>query len=160
MKQIILISLSLLVFACTNPSEKKSEKQTEKVEKINKSTPLDTVFAKFDHVFKYDKDGMKEILGYNQLSDTVVDFFIQLENENQIQELTGQAVCLYCSMDSEMDEDENGLAYPASEYFYESENYVVSIRIDIESGENAKLNFAENEALELFAMRLLKRISK
>ena len=160
MRQIILIFISLFVFACTNPGNQKSEKQSETVDTLTETTPLDTVLAKFENVYKYDKDGMKEILGYNQVNDTLVEFYIQLVNDREVIELTGQAICLSCMLDIELDEDENGIAYPANEYYYETEDIVVFIRIDIESGENAKLNFAINEKLELFAMKLLKKVKE
>lgn len=68
----------------------------------------------------------------NWKSENKIEFVFTVKEKNSPKQFVLKGIAISNSQDSEIDEDENGNAYPAIEYWYKSKDCEFSIRIAME----------------------------
>ncbi len=158
----ILLGLIVLMTSCTSNRNQKekivenSEIDTaalvsnqETVQDINfnekNSEPL--AWNSFEMIFMIEKYETKQKLGVSVLSNNLIEFRLNTENELCNIEYWGKAKNLYPEGDPEIDEDECNVAYPSREFILENKDYMLSVRISLDE-DKAKILYHDKTATE------------
>ncbi len=162
MKKIGLLIL-ILSYNCSSNIQ-----QTEKVDKVDKPEVDSTAFEisqdqmgvhanetneepldwnNFEFILKAEDLETKQILGFSNISNEVIEFRLKTENQLCDTEYWGQAKNQFPDSDPEIDEDDCGSAYPAFEYVFENKNYELRIRISLDE-DKAKLMFQDKSGID------------
>lgn len=112
------------------------DKSQEKVETDNVTENIDDPkdFDKFEMRFEHEdkEQNFKQRLGITWLTDNSIEFRLMTDDDICGTDYWGSAKDNNVNMDPEMDEDENGDTYAASEYSIEQETYSLRIRISLD----------------------------
>ncbi|MFL5763989.1 MAG: hypothetical protein ACJ77K_08620 [Bacteroidia bacterium] len=86
---------------------------------------------KYQNLYVYENENIKEILGVNFIKDNEIEFMGRFKRKDRscITDFNGKAKNSNANMDPEIDEDEDGNAYPSAEYLFEDGKRVISVRI-------------------------------
>ncbi|MDB5199275.1 MAG: hypothetical protein JWO92_1238 [Chitinophagaceae bacterium] len=142
----IISSLLLLTVGCNNNAEKNMEQKNNLQDTTQTvSKPLmDTVITKGKEIanilYEYKNDTLLQTLTIKYLSKQDISFELASVNKvkNKTSTLTGIAKGKP-NRDPEMDEDEEGNAYAATEYHYNKEGCSLSIRIAMGTKDKAQI---------------------
>jgi hypothetical protein len=87
-----------------------------------------------EYVYAFENDTIRQRVALNYLMDTVIRFAYAVENKIRLQSsvIQGTAINKYSRNDPEIDQDEEGLAYPADEYVYSNQCWL-AFRIHMET---------------------------
>ena len=147
--------MTSLVISCNQVSKKELNKEeiTDKTPvKNNEFNEISTTinnksidWNKFQNIYAYvdTENEFKQILGINYINPDSISFQLVCCSMMCEMELSGNAKNLNPNGDQEIDEDENG-AYPVDEFIFETNEYVVSIRIDSETKTKSRFIFTPN----------------
>jgi len=130
----------LLVIGCQNSHELKDQRtntDTSSTVVLDTIQPLNqpTMELTDYQVYSFENDTLSQRIEVSFVTESEIKFRLVCENKKRIQssQIEGKAKCKI-DADPEIDEDEDGNAYPAQQYFFE--NYCwLSIRIDLEQKE-------------------------
>ncbi|MFN5168931.1 MAG: hypothetical protein ACK5DD_04860 [Cyclobacteriaceae bacterium] len=154
---LLIFTLTVLTFSCqptTNPestsnSDSLSNDNIETTDKNDNEDSTDTIhkgkdFDKFEMTFEFEDKEQKfgQKLGVTWLTNDSIEFRLLSEDGICDTDYWGSAKNNYPDMDPELDEDENGEAYPASEYVTEQATYSLSIRISLDK-DRARIIFVD-----------------
>jgi hypothetical protein len=138
MRNLLIIFLFSFL-SCGNPNNINFNNTSEnysREEEINNSISSNSVQSplEIDSVlnYVYENDTLIQKIEIQYLSKEKISFLLTSENKQnkKIFKIQGTALSIADS-DPEIDEDEEGSAYPAQQYIYENECWL-SIRIDLE----------------------------
>jgi hypothetical protein len=137
----LLVALAMM--SCGNP---KQEKET--VELI--VSEIDTAIATnskqnelklngYEKTFVYEDNLVKQILGVNYKGENIIEFSLKLEKKDGSCKVNfqGEAKNKNENLDPELDEDEEGIAYPSNEFVYEKEKCIIALRIAMKEKDKA-----------------------
>jgi hypothetical protein len=124
--------LSILISSCNGNIPEKSEQEKESLQAKNAvADPQTEKINKFQNVYIHEDDKSKEILGVNFIKDNEIEFIgrVKKKDLNCVMDFHGTAKNKNANADPEIDEDEDGNAYPSYEYLLEDGKFVIAIRI-------------------------------
>jgi hypothetical protein len=154
---LLILTLTVLTFSCqptknqenTSTSDSISDDNIETTDKNDNEVSTDTIhkgkdFDKFEMTFELEnkEQRFKQRLGVTWLTNDSIEFRLLSEDDICDTDYWGNAENNYPDMDPELDEDENGEPYPASEYITEQTKYSLSIRISLEK-DRARIIFVD-----------------
>lgn len=93
----------------------------------------------YSQVFDYEDSLVHQILGVNFATEYEIEFtsqFIKKDGSCNFQ-MKGRAKNINKDLDPELDEDEDGLAYPSNEFIFEEGKCITSVRIAMNDGDKA-----------------------
>jgi hypothetical protein len=146
----ILICISLILLSCKKENENISEFHEERIElqineeeKNKKSLEVVNEQTK-KSLYSYEDEMIKQTIDLEEISKSKVKFSLLHYNKKKdvTSSLNGVAEIKKLG-DVELDEDEEGEAYPVDEYIYMNKDCYLSIRIEKES--KVKLRIMETE---------------
>lgn len=113
-----------------------------------------------EKVFVYEDDKIKEELIITAQTDNSISFYFGVDSKAGLcsRSLTSSASMAHQGSDPEIDEDESGVAYPANEYIYKGDDYVLYFRISLDN-DKAKVR-VEQDALCNIDESVILRIKK
>jgi hypothetical protein len=160
-KNIFIISLILFgLLSCKNENTKKenTHSKTPKILKKN-SNPI---FSQndFEMVYEYSNGESNQLLGINIIDKKNLSFHLVTKTLPCDTEYWGNAENKYSDIASEVDEDENGIAYGASEYVKTEGEYTIFIRLALDSSKVIIKYIEENEQTDCLPIteKIMKRI--
>lgn len=170
----IIFGILLITASCTNASiDRKIGKGNTDTTLISVSLKSDTTIIKTKDkenvsavFYEYKNDTLLQSLVIKHISPKEISFELTSFNKakNKTSTLTGTAK-EKLNQDLEMDEDDEGNAYATTEYHYTKGECSLSIRIDMDNKNRAKMleyncdKFHEN-GCPFESMRVLKRVQK
>ncbi len=150
---VFLILFAIILIGC------KTETKQSTYNVANSEVQEISLDKEFSNVYEFRNSDTHQLLGVNFLTDTSIQFQI-LVSYHSINKIEGIASRSSIIMDVEIDEDENGIAYPADEYYYKDEKLWIAIRIGMEDKAKAKINFSGDKKLEEVKMLPMKLIEE
>jgi len=119
-------------------------------------------FSKESDVYINTDGTLTSYLYLAEINDSIIEFsLLVLENDVLVDLIKSkQAISPGLYQDPEIDEDEEGVAYPAQQYFYETADCWISVRIDIDTNNKAKLNIGECQELQKITHELDMKLFK
>lgn len=127
MKKVpILLIFTAILFGCKTETKQSTNIVT------NSEVQEISMDEGFTNLYEFKNSETHQLLGVNFLTDTSIQFKIII-NYSDIYKIEGVASRSSVSMDPEIDEDEEGIAYPSIEYYYEDEKLWIAIRIGMEA---------------------------
>ena len=150
MKKILIL---FFLFICINISARSWNTFT-KMESV-----LNVPVLNKDFVYIYENDTLIQTVNITIVNEKGIEFQLFSENKirNQIASIEG--VAIKNIGDAEIDEDEEGNAYPVDEYIYEGDCWL-SFRIDMETHTTMKIKLADctsNQYCPFSSIELLKK---
>lgn len=171
----IVFGLFLIVIGCNNNDAEKNSGQKSNLQDslpvVSKSSLPDTVTAKKKEnasstLYEYKNDTLLQTLAINYISKQEINFELITVNKikNKTSTLTGTAEGKL-NQDPEMDEDDEGNSYAATEYHYTKDGCSLSIRIDMDTKNKAKVfeytcDKLHDSSCPFASVGLLKRVQK
>jgi hypothetical protein len=127
--------LTAIVFAssCANTTK------TGKNEGNTNKSPATVSLIGYNQVFNYEDSLVHQILGVNFTTEYEIDFIIQFIKKDgscNIQ-MKGHAENINKDLETELDEDEDGVAYPSNEFIFENGKCITAVRIAMNDGDKA-----------------------
>lgn len=149
MKYIIL-TLFFITFGLTNCQNKTldAKKKLLKTTQI-KLEEYKPTFSKIDYelVFEYSNGEDNQLVGINFIDKKNIKFHLITKTIPCDTEYWGKAEDKYSEIATEVDEDENGTAYGAIEYSKKEKEYLISIRMALDSSK-VQINYTEENEIE------------
>lgn len=105
---------------------------------------FDFLSSKYSKVYEYKGMDSRQLIGINFISKDSIDYYLSSETMPCDTEYYGKAFNQNYGMDSETGEDENGISFAASEYSNDQEDYVIYIRVALDSTK-VKIGYTDNE---------------
>lgn len=117
--------------------QKPSQKQDSTEKSISKKTLKEDSL-----LYQYRNDTLTQTLTVKYLNENKIYFSLESINKDHSKtgNIRGYAVMPNGSQDTEEDQDENGVAYPSSEYVYHDKDCWLHIRIDADSKNKIQIN--------------------
>lgn len=139
-----------MLSSCINQTTKQNSTSINVADSIAEKSSNDTI--KYNtkksedshHTYVFSNDTLIQKVTLEYLSDNKIRFV--LLSKNNIRELSDSVKGIATSKsseDPEIDEDEEGNAYPAQEYIFDGD-YWLSIRIDMEKKDKLRIIVGEN----------------
>jgi len=127
MKKLLLLLLqSIVIFGCTNEN-RINHSNTNNI-KMQSNSKGDSAFT-----FSYESDSIIQKAKIIFLLDGKIEFSLSSYNKKTGELAKKQGIAKgEINEDPEIDEDENGNAYPSQQYFFKEKNCHLFFRIDIE----------------------------
>jgi hypothetical protein len=106
---------------------------------VELNTTVPPGIMKYKHVFLHTDDSIQQFLGINYTGNNEVEFMLDYRTKNNSCKLSyrGTATNKNAGADPELDEDENGDAYPSDEFLYEKDGYIIAVRIAMKEKDKA-----------------------
>ena len=105
---------------------------------------LDFLSAKYSNVYEYKGMDSRQLIGISFISIDSIDYYLSSETMPCDTEYYGKGFNQNYGLDSEIDEDEKGISYPANEYSNDQKDYVIYIRVALDSTK-VKIGYVDNE---------------
>lgn len=98
---------------------------------------------KYDNIFVYEDNYIKQILKVKYINENEILFVIDFENKDNKHKcvLEGKAINKNRNLDPEIDENEEGNAYPSNEFEFKRGKCIVKIRIAMMEKNKAVVRF-------------------
>ncbi len=151
--QCLAFLASALLVSCLEEKQTKSEEPHLELKDEGAKSNWTTYV--FQNAVEYDS------LIVQWLNDSSIQFNVKRDNGLCTFEQSGFATCKL-NVDSEIDETEEGEAYPSTEYYVSSEGEVFAIRIELGEQSRAKVRYIHKENVDECVPEnssILKRIS-
>ncbi|MFI1742969.1 hypothetical protein [Thalassobellus sediminis] len=116
-----------------------TESSSESTDKI-----LDFLSEKYSKVYEYKGIDSRQLIGINFIAKDSIDYYLSSETMPCDTEYYGKAINKNYGLDSEIDEDENGVSYPSNEYSIDQKDYVIYIRVSSDSTK-VTIGYTDNE---------------
>ncbi|WGH75642.1 hypothetical protein P8625_00325 [Tenacibaculum tangerinum] len=162
-KILKIIILILIFVSCKNKTTERKQikiNRTSEVEKVKETEiltltdsieinlestdkMLDFLSAKYSKVYEYKGMDSRQLIGINFITKDSIDYYLSSETMPCDTEYYGKAFNQNYGLDSEVDEDENGISYPSNEYSNDQQDYVIYIRVALDSTK-LKIGYADN----------------
>jgi hypothetical protein len=153
MKIIFVIIAVLGLTAC----EKNQHNIEKSIEPTKKTLPISSNLSSVTTFFG-ENDVLKQNLNVTWVASGRIDFSYLITDKKSRLERKLNGIALSLNSDPEIDEDEDGDAYPAIEYRYKDGNCQFSIRIDMESKSRARTKSGGcAQGLSLESVAILKK---
>jgi hypothetical protein len=96
-------------------------------------------------IYSFENDTLKQTVELSRITKTEIRFKLISENKfrGQMNYTAGTAKNIYIDYDPEIDEDEEGMAYPVNEYIHEGDCRL-SFRIEMDRQEKMQVKVADN----------------
>jgi hypothetical protein len=153
-KKMITFAILIGLFSCGQQHTKSIENNITKSDSVviqtkptfDKEMTINNKridWTKFDKVYAHidNKNEFKQIIGVNWHGVDSIDYQLICSSMLCDMELHGTAKANHPDCDNEIDEDENG-GYPVDEFLFETNDYVVSVRIDSKTKLKARLIYS------------------
>lgn len=111
---------------------------------------------KFSYQFKFSDTNSLQIIGINIVDNKTIEFHLYSETLPCDTEYFGIAENKNWNLDGEIDEDEDG-AYFVNEYFKETEDYAIAIRL-AEDLSKVQIKYIPNNSLETDCLPITRKI--
>ncbi len=150
------IYLIITVFALTACDQKQQDIE-KPIEPIKHALPMASNFSGVTTFFA-ENDVLKQNLNVTWATSDRIDFVYLITDKKSRLERKLNGIATSLNNDPEIDEDENGDAYPAIEYWYKDGNCQFAIRIDMENKSMARTKSGGCEqGLSLESVAILKK---
>lgn len=138
--KIVSIIIAALLTSCGNIKEpsKSSNDSLSKKRKDIRPISIQQEPSSQEEIFIYDNDTISQKVEISYLSGDRIAFKLTSCNKNQNKKSSIEGVALSRNTDPEIDEDEDGNAYPAQQYFFEKGCWL-SFRIDMEQRDKLRV---------------------
>lgn len=139
---ILFLCFGIILLPCCQANVVKMDVTAiaENIRELNQNGSHDTSSKKLRYTLKNKE--WSQILELSFVGEKEVIFALSLDGECN-RTLSGKAVNRALGSDSEIDEDEAGIAYPADQFTYEeSTGCFIAIRIDRKKNENIRIQEA------------------
>jgi len=134
---------AFLIFSCVSSTQRKESSgrinNQRIISEINLEQKDSIIMNGYDFSFIYEDNTVKESLSVSYKSDSEIIFSLNLRKKDGTCSvvLNGKATNKNENLDPELDEDEEGLAYPSNEYVYENGECTAALRIAMTAKDKA-----------------------
>ncbi|GGZ67196.1 hypothetical protein [Algibacter mikhailovii] len=162
-RTINILMLILIFINCKNkttePEQLNIKQNSELEEKIEPETKtqinttelnlestdkmFDFLSEKYSKVYEYKGMDSRQLIGISFISKDSIDYYLSSETMPCDTEYYGKAFNRNYGLDSEIDEDKNGISYPANEYSNDQKDYMIYIRVALDSTK-VKIGYTDN----------------
>lgn len=99
----------------------------------------ESVLKDYEKVFIYEDNTVKQTLGVNYKGENLIEFTLNFEKKDGSCKVNVQGVAKNKNenLDPELDEDEEGIAYPSNEFIYEKGKCIIALRIAMKEKDKA-----------------------
>jgi hypothetical protein len=157
-----VLTLFIIKFGLTNCQNKTFDSKKELLKpteiKLKEGKPTFSNID-FELVFEYSNGEDNQLLGVNFIDKKNIKFHLVTKTIPCDTEYWGKAEDKYSKFASEVDEDENGTAYGAIEYSKKEKEYLISIRMALDSSK-VQINYTEENIIESDCLPITKVIMK
>lgn len=116
-----------------------TELDVESTDKI-----LDFLAEKYSTVYEFKGMDSRQLIGITFMSKDSIDYYLSSETMPCDTEYYGKAFNQNYGMDTEIYLDENEVSFPANEYSNDQKDYVIYIRVALDSTK-VKIGFTDNQ---------------
>lgn len=152
MRNLIFLILLFIFNSCVNQTAKQNSRSIDSivavkngVKSCNDTLDFDSKNSKLSScTYYFANDTLIQKIVVKNISDTKISFVLMSENIKRELSDTLKGIAISKSdFDPEIDEDEDGNAYPAQEYIFDGK-YRMSIRIDMEDKDKLRVVTSDN----------------
>ncbi|MCM8569854.1 hypothetical protein NE848_10715 [Gramella jeungdoensis] len=101
--------------------------------------------AKYSRVYEYNGTDSRQLIGINFIAKDSIGYYLISESLPCDTEYHGKAFNQNYGLDPEIDEDEDGISYPAFQYSDNLQDHVIYIRVALDSSK-VKIEYTGKEA--------------
>ncbi|MFI0431226.1 hypothetical protein [Mariniflexile sp. HMF6888] len=125
--------------------ESETKTQVDSTEMNSESTKkmFDFLSAKYSKVYEYKGMDSRQLIGITFISKDSIDYYLSSETMPCDTEYYGKAFNKNYGTDSEIDVDDNGYGYDTDEYSNDQKEYVIYIRVALDSTK-VKIKYIDN----------------
>ncbi len=148
MKKIMFYVLAVLLISCTNKENTNAGTQKKESDSFSQDKTAEFIAKYTDthDIFKFENNEVIQVLALKENEANKLSFVLKAISKNSDVESLIDGSAVLKEGDVEIDEDEEGIGYPVSEYIYNDKCWI-ALRLALQSKDMVRINTADCDKL-------------